>query len=72
MSLKLSDLIHFTPVEPSKEKINFVKLITIDLYRNEEGPEARKKLAEAVHEAMTTQGFFTLINHGISEETIQR
>jgi isopenicillin N synthase-like dioxygenase len=21
---------------------------------------------------MTTQGFFTLINHGISEETIQR
>jgi isopenicillin N synthase-like dioxygenase len=72
MPPKLSDVDHFTPVKPSREKINFVDLLTIDLSRYEEGPDAKKKLAEEVREAMTTQGFFTLINHGIGEETIQR
>jgi isopenicillin N synthase-like dioxygenase len=63
---------HFVPVEPSKEPIDFVSLQTIDLSRYDEGPEARAELAEKIRLAMTTQGFFTLINHGFSDEEIAR
>jgi isopenicillin N synthase-like dioxygenase len=37
-----------------------------------DGPEARAKLAETVRQAMHEQGFFTLINHGISKEEVDR
>ena len=63
---------HFIPVEPSKEPIDFVSLRTVDLSRYDDGPEARAALAEEIRLAMTTQGFFTLINHGFSEEEITR
>ena len=63
---------HFVPVGPTKEQIDFVKLRTIDLGRYDDGPSARAELAEEVRLAMTTQGFFTLINHGLSEEDITR
>lgn len=63
---------HFKPVAPSKEDIDFVSLNTIDLGRYEDGEEARAELAEQVRLAMTTQGFFYLVNHGIDEEDITR
>ena len=63
---------HFVPVGPTNEQIDFVKLRTIDLGRYDDGPSARAELAEEVRLAMTTQGFFTLINHGLSEEDITR
>ncbi len=63
---------HFVPVGPSKEPIDFVKLRTVDLGRYDEGPAARAELAEEIRFAMTTQGFFTLVNHGLSEEQITR
>ena len=63
---------HFVPVEPTKEPVEFVELRTIDLAKYDDGPEARKALAEELRLAMTTQGFFNLINHGLSEEEITR
>lgn len=32
------------------------------------GPEAVQKLAEELADAFHTEGFFYLVNHGISEE----
>lgn len=63
---------HFVPAEPTKLPIDFVNLRTIDLSLYDEGLDARAQLAEELRLAMTTQGFFTLINHGISEEDITR
>jgi isopenicillin N synthase-like dioxygenase len=71
-AMKIPDVDHFIPVQPSKEKIDFVSLHTIDLVTYDDGLEAQKQLAEQVRRAMTTQGFFTLINHGIAEEEISR
>jgi isopenicillin N synthase-like dioxygenase len=72
ISKTLPEADHFVPVEPSKENIDFVSLHTIDLAQYEKGPEARAELAESVRLAMTTQGFFYLVNHGLSEEDISR
>lgn len=63
---------HFIPVEPTKEALDFVKLACIDLNEYDKGPAAKAKLAEKIQDAMTTQGFFTIINHGLSEEEITR
>ncbi|PYH94484.1 Clavaminate synthase-like protein [Aspergillus ellipticus CBS 707.79] len=63
---------HFVPVPSSKEPIDFVSLKTIDFSLYDNGLEARLQLAEQVRQAMTTQGFFVIINHGISEEEISR
>jgi hypothetical protein len=72
ISKSLPEVEHFIPVQPSKLVKDFVQLRTVDLSRYEDGPEARKELAEEVRRAMTTQGFFILVNHGLSEEDISR
>ncbi len=72
ISKTLPPVEHFEPVAPTKEPVEYVSLRTIDLARYDDGPEARAQLAEEIRLAMTTQGFFTLINHGISEEDITR
>ncbi|CAK7222010.1 hypothetical protein SBRCBS47491_004722 [Sporothrix bragantina] len=63
---------HFTPVQETKEDLPFADLVKIDLSTYEDGPEARKKLAQDLNQAMRTQGFFYVINHGISEQEIER
>ena len=63
---------HFVPVEPTKASLDFVKLQCIDLARYDKGADAKARLAEQIRYAMTTQGFFTIINHGLSEEEITR
>ena len=68
----LAEVDHFIPVKPSKEPIDYVRLRTVDLSKYDDGEEARKSLAEDIRVAMTTQGFFKIINHGISEEEISR
>ena len=70
--LTLPEVDHFVPVEATKEPIDFVKLHTLDLSTFSDGPEARRVLAQQVHDAMTTQGFFILLNHGISLNEIDR
>jgi isopenicillin N synthase-like dioxygenase len=70
--ITLPEVDHFVPVTPSKEPIDFVDLHKVDLSTYDDGLEARRALAEQVRQAMTTQGFFTLLNHGISQEEIER
>ena len=69
---QLPEVDHFVPVEPSKEDIDCVRLRQIDLSKYEHGRQAREELAEEIRLAMTTQGFFNVINHGMSEEEITR
>ncbi|CAM1507622.1 Fc.00g072630.m01.CDS01 [Cosmosporella sp. VM-42] len=63
---------HFDPVPPTKEPVKFVGLSIVDLATYNDGPEAREKIAQEILKAMTTQGFFYLINHGLAEEHISR
>ena len=70
--MAIPEIDHFQPVSASQEPLDFVKLHTIDLSRYDDGKDGKKYLAEQVREAMTTQGFFTLINHGLSEDEITR
>ncbi|KIM95454.1 hypothetical protein OIDMADRAFT_45286 [Oidiodendron maius Zn] len=72
ISKNLPPVDHFVPVQPSKENIPFVELRTIDLSRYNHGIETRRQLADEARLALTTQGFFTVINHGLSEEDITR
>ncbi|KAL7893032.1 Clavaminate synthase-like protein [Trichoderma sp. SZMC 28014] len=62
----------FEPVAPTKEVHDFVSLRAVDLATYDDGPAARQKIAQDIHEAMTTQGFFYLVNHGLSEQQISR
>ena len=68
----LPELDHFVPVAPTKEPVTYADLRTLDLSQYDKGPEAKATLAEELRLAMTTQGFFILINHGISEEEVTR
>lgn len=72
ISKALPEVDQFEPVVSSKEKIDIISLLTVDLARCDNGSEARAELADDVRFAMTTQGFFFLVNHGISEESITR
>jgi isopenicillin N synthase-like dioxygenase len=63
---------HFTPVKRTTEDLPYADLVTLDFSNYENGPEARQELAEQLNHAMRTQGFFIIINHGVSEETIDR
>ncbi|KAK6429707.1 hypothetical protein LTR95_014145 [Oleoguttula sp. CCFEE 5521] len=63
---------HFVPVAPTKESLEYADLRTLDLSRYDDGPEARAELAEELRLDMTTQGFFILINHGLTEDEITR
>src|SRR5262245_40027457 len=63
---------HFEPVAPTKENVNYVDLRIIDLATYDESPASRLKLAKEIEQAMTTQGFFLLVNHGIEAQDISR
>jgi isopenicillin N synthase-like dioxygenase len=66
------DVPHFEPVAPTKELIDFARLERVDLSEYEKGPKCKAKLAEQIRRAMTTQGFFIIVNHGINQEDITR
>ena len=68
----VTELEHFVPVGPTKEDINFADLEILDLSRYNAGPEAQNALAHQLHKAMSTQGFFVLVNHGVTEQEIAR
>ncbi|WWC66202.1 uncharacterized protein I206_100103 [Kwoniella pini CBS 10737] len=72
-SVKTNDeLLHFTPVEPSKMNIPYADLMNIDISTFDNGEDTRQKLANQVYEAMTTKGFFVLTGFGISEAEISK
>jgi isopenicillin N synthase-like dioxygenase len=72
ISKSLPEVDHFVPVQPTKHELDYADLDTLDFSRYDEGPEARKELAAQLHQAMTTHGFFVVVNHGLSEEQITR
>ncbi|KAI8316297.1 hypothetical protein K4K59_000195 [Colletotrichum sp. SAR11_240] len=51
--------------EPTKENLDYVELIDLDLSKFEH-LETRKELAKNLLQAVTQHGFFTISNHGIS------
>ena len=65
-------LLHFSPVGPSKADLDYADLKTVDLATFNDGPAAQADIAEVLRQAMYEQGFFTLINHGITPEEIER
>ncbi|KFZ15698.1 hypothetical protein V502_05441 [Pseudogymnoascus sp. VKM F-4520 (FW-2644)] len=71
-SKALPNVDHFIPVQTTKEDLDFADLEILDFTFYGDGPTARQELADKVHKAMRTHGFFVIINHGISEEVITR
>jgi isopenicillin N synthase-like dioxygenase len=69
---RLPEADHFVPVELSNEPLDYADLETLDYSLYDEGHEARKGLAAQLRRAMTTQGFFVVVNHGITEKQITR
>ncbi|RSH80761.1 hypothetical protein EHS25_007097 [Saitozyma podzolica] len=66
-------LLHFEHVAPSKQQdLPFADLKTVDMGSFNDGPEAQAKIAEEIRQAMHEQGFFTLINHGFTQEEVAR
>ncbi|KAJ0353787.1 hypothetical protein COL154_002868 [Colletotrichum chrysophilum] len=71
MVADINQLPPYTPPPPTKEDLDYVDLVNIDLAKFDD-PEGRKQLAKDLYEAATGYGFLTLTNHGISDETYQR
>ncbi|OCH86735.1 Clavaminate synthase-like protein [Obba rivulosa] len=64
-SLTLPQIPHYEPAPPTKEPLEYADLAVIDLSKTKT-PEGRLELAAQVREAMTTIGFFYVINHGLT------
>jgi isopenicillin N synthase-like dioxygenase len=62
----------FTPVSPTKEDLDYADLPFIDFSLLEQGEQGKAELARTLDNVMRTQGFFYVVNHGLSEEEIQR
>lgn len=72
ISKTLPEVVHFDPVKPSKQELDFADLDILDFSQYSSGGAAQQALAEKLRTAMNTHGFFVLVNHGISEEVITR
>ncbi|KAL1406675.1 hypothetical protein Q8F55_008381 [Vanrija albida] len=66
------DLLHFTPVAPSTMDLPYADLAVVDMSTWHDGPDAQAAISAKIAHAMHTDGFFTLVGHGISEEEIAR
>ncbi|ODV60114.1 Clavaminate synthase-like protein [Ascoidea rubescens DSM 1968] len=65
------NLRQFPNLPPTQEKLDVLKLEVIDLSKYKEGSEgleARKELASTLEKALTTLGFFNIINFGYLDE----
>ncbi|KAE9400112.1 Clavaminate synthase-like protein [Gymnopus androsaceus JB14] len=65
------ELAEYLPPPATTEQLEWADLAIIDLSKANT-PEGRKTLAEEVVQAMNTQGFFYVINHGYTIETSGR
>ena len=72
VSKALPEVDHFVPVSPTKEKLDYADLDILDLSLYDNSSASKKTLAEQIHKAMTSHGFFVVVNHGIDEQTIER
>ncbi|KAH8898119.1 Clavaminate synthase-like protein [Thozetella sp. PMI_491] len=68
----LAEVDSFVPVRPTGEDLDYADLEILDFSLYNDGPDARQLLASQVRKAMSTQGFFVIVNHGIAEGDITR
>jgi len=61
----LPQIPHYVPAPTTSEPLVYADLTTIDLSKAQT-PEGRTELAAQVRDAMTAQGFFYVINHGLT------
>ncbi|KAJ5094866.1 clavaminate synthase-like protein [Penicillium angulare] len=61
----------FTPPLPTKEDLDYVDLVNLDLSKFDD-PAGREELKNTLYKAATGYGFLTLSNHGISDDTYLR
>src|SRR5271154_6210579 len=71
-SVKAAQPTHFEPVKSTSEKLEYADLPTLDFAELKTGDAGKAKLAETHNKCMRTQGFFYIVNHGLSEEEISR
>ncbi|OCH85893.1 Clavaminate synthase-like protein [Obba rivulosa] len=64
-SLTLPQIPHYVPAPGTSEPLEYADLVVIDLAKAK-SPEGRAELAVQVHDAMITQGFFYVVNHGLT------
>lgn len=71
-SVKPPQPTHFEPVQPTAEKLEYADLPTLDFSELKNGDAGKAKLSETLNNVMRTQGFFYIVNHGLSEEEVTR
>jgi isopenicillin N synthase-like dioxygenase len=71
-SVKPAQPTHFEPVKSTSEKLEYADLPTLDFAKLKTSDAGKAKLAETLNNCMRTQGFFYIVNHGLSEEEISR
>ncbi|KAJ8083105.1 hypothetical protein PM082_008974 [Marasmius tenuissimus] len=69
VSAQLPPVPRYIPAQPTKEPLDFADLPIIDLAQARTNPTAA---AEQVRDAMTTQGFLYIVNHGLSTSEMER
>ncbi|KAK1232450.1 hypothetical protein PQX77_004427 [Marasmius sp. AFHP31] len=69
VSAQLPPVPRYIPAQPTKEPLDFADLPIIDLAQARTNPTAA---AEQVRDAMTTQGFLYIVNHGLSPSEMER
>lgn len=69
--ISLPPVPHWTPIEPTKEKLEWAELDVIDLARAKT-PEGRAEQVEKARNAMHNQGFFYVVNHGLDRTQVER
>ncbi|KAH9944883.1 Clavaminate synthase-like protein [Amylocystis lapponica] len=62
---------HYVPAPGTNEDLDYADLTIVDLAKAAT-PEGRAELAVQVRDAMTTQGFFYVINHGYTQTQTDR
>ncbi|KAF9460593.1 hypothetical protein BDZ94DRAFT_1222828 [Collybia nuda] len=69
--LVVPEVPHYVHPPPTKENLDFADLAVIDLEKYKT-PEGKAQLVEDVRNAMTTAGFFYVINHGFTQDQTDR
>jgi isopenicillin N synthase-like dioxygenase len=66
-SATIPEIPKFVPCAPTKEKLDYVDLVNIDLSKFDD-PITRKELAKELLDGVTKHGFLTISNHGIPQD----
>lgn len=70
-ALSLPHVAHYLPAKPTTRDLTYAELTIVDLAKASTA-EGRRELAVQVRNAMSTVGFFYVVNHGLAPEQTQR